>query len=182
LAWTGNDIDDGVYTVTATSAGASDSPKSTTATVEVNPSGGATIVPANIVYTQSTVYPGNTAATNANMNNGNAAEALATATNTGNPSFVQMDFGQLSLVRTITIGCDFTNTVTPGSWGRTYTENATLERSDDGTTWTTVQSPVGTFATAFLVISVNLNARYIRLSRGGSNYVVVTEFTASSTP
>jgi hypothetical protein len=133
-----------------------------------------------ITYSQSTVYPGNSAATNAGMTNGVTAESVQTATLPSVNEYVRMDLGAEYPVATIYVGCDFTNTLA-GGWGKVYTENHIMEYSTDGTNWTYIGS-TGTFSSALKTFSVSFNARYIQLhSQEGNGYIVVTEFYATST-
>jgi hypothetical protein len=134
-----------------------------------------------ITYTQSSVFPGNAAATNAGMTNGVFAETTQTGTNITAPAWVQMDLGDVFPVATIYVGTDFSNTLA-GGWGTIYTEGAVIEHSMDASTWTSVAT-VGTFTTGIQTFSVSFNARYIRIRRGTnfiSDYVCVTEFYATS--
>lgn len=130
-----------------------------------------------ITYSQSSVYPGNSAATNAGMTNGITAETLETGTNFGN-QWVKMDLGDVYSVATVYVGADFTRTLA-GGWGAAYLENLNMQYSQDGGTWTTFVN-IGTFSTALKTFSVSFNARYIRIVNP-SGYIAVTEFYATST-
>ena len=134
---------------------------------------------AAITYTQSSVWPGNAAATNAGMTNGVFAETLQTGTDGGPAPWVQMDLGAVFSVATIYVGCDFSNTLA-GGWGKFYTENRSLYYSTDGSSWTFVAN-TGTFSTGIKTFSVSFNARYIKISVPGNDYLAITEFYATST-
>ena len=142
-------------------------------------SGSSTIIDVSaITYTQSSVYVDNTAATNATMTNGVTAEATSTGTDLDSPSFVTMDLGAILPVATIYVGSDFANTLA-GFWGPSYTENADLEYSTDGSSWTIITSPIGSFTSGLKGFSVDFFARYIRIV--ANDYIALTEFYATST-
>jgi hypothetical protein len=143
--------------------------------------GAATIDVAAITYTQSSIWSTNSAATNAGMTNGVFAETLQTATNIDAPAFVRMDFGETCLVRTIYVGCDFSNTLA-GGWGKTWTEGKRLQYSDDGTSWTDILT-LGTFTSGIQSYAVDFEARYVRIANAtlAPDYLAVTEFYATST-
>lgn len=131
----------------------------------------------SITYSQSSVWADNTAATNAGMTNGVSAETLQTGTDTGSPAWVRMDFGERCWVKTLVIGCDFTNTLA-GEWGKTFAENLRIELSDDSSSWTDVGS-TGTFSSGIKNITIDAAARYLRVR--ANDYIAITEFYAVST-
>lgn len=136
-----------------------------------------TIDIATIVYTQSSTWYANAAATNAGMTNGVTAETLQTGTDaTGSLQWVQMDLGSVCAVKTVYVGSDFTEALA-GGWGKSYTENRDMQYSLDGSTWTTFTN-TGTFSTPLKTFSVLFDARYIRIVYSG--FIAVTEFYATS--
>ena len=142
-------------------------------------SGSSTIIDVSaITYTQSSVWVDNTAATNATMTNGVTAEATSTGTDFDGPSFVTMDLGAILPVATIYVGSDFANTL-GGGWGPSYTADADLEYSTDGSSWTIITSPIGAFTSGLKGFSVDFFARYIRIV--AYDYIALTEFYATST-
>lgn len=155
-------------------------------TVDVNLSAGAASADVGggidvgaITYSQSSVYPGNSAATNAGMTNGITAETLEAATDYDGLTlqWIRMDLGDVYSVATVVVGCDFDNTLA-GGWGSIWTSNLNMEHSVDGISWTAFGN-TGSFATALKSFSVSFSARYIRIS--GFGYIAVTEFYATST-
>lgn len=143
--------------------------------------GGGGIVRANITYSQSSVYPGNAAATNAGMTNGVSDEATQTATNTTvqpQGEWIQMDLQGVFAVTTVTIGTQ--GATLAGGWGSNanYTNAALLQHSTDGTNWTTERTISGLTGNSIANLTVSFTARYIRIFRVG-NWNVVTEFYAS---
>ena len=158
------------------------SPFTATATLVAGAAAGVSIDVAAIAYSQSSLWSGLTAASNAGMTNGVYAETVQTGTNYNNHAWVQMDLGAVLLVATIYVGSDFDDTLQGGtSWGKSYTENKTLQYSNDATTWTDIGS-TGTFSAGIKTFSVSFSARYIRIitTAPGGDYLVVTEFYAIS--
>lgn len=131
------------------------------------------IVLSQIVYTQSSVYGTNLAATNSGMTNGIFAETKQTGTNNGN-EWVMMDLGSVKNVTSVIVGSDFTNTL-EGGWGKSWTENRNVQYSNDNTNWTQAFN-TGTFTQGIKTFSVNFSARYIRFASTG--YLSITEFYA----
>lgn len=126
-----------------------------------------------IVYSQSSVYGSNLAATNSGMTNGIFAETKETGT--GNASeWIMMDLGAVTNVTSVVIGCDF-NGVLEGGWGKSYTENKIVQYSSDNTNWTQAFN-TGTFTQGIQTFKFNFSARYIRIISSG--WVSVTEFYA----
>jgi hypothetical protein len=126
-----------------------------------------------IVYSQSSVYGSNLAATNSGMTNGIFAETKETGT--GNASeWIMMDLGAVTNVTSVVIGCDF-NGVLEGGWGKGYTENKIVQYSSDNTNWTQAFN-TGTFTQEIQTFKFNFSARYIRIISSG--WVCVTEFYA----
>jgi hypothetical protein len=133
-----------------------------------------------ITYSQSSVYPGNAAATNAGMTNGVFAETTQTGTNRNAPAWVQMDLGAVFSVATVYVGADFTNTLA-GGWGVNFTQDAAVEYSNDASSWTLAFN-VATFTTGIQAVPVSFSARYVRIRRGTamiSEFLAVTEFYAT---
>jgi hypothetical protein len=131
-----------------------------------------------ITYSQTSVYPGNSAATNATMTNGVSAETLATGLNPTGTQWIQMDFGAVYSVANVVVGSDFANTLV-GGWGKTFAENISIEYSSDGSSWS-VGGNTGVFSTAIKTIGVSFSARYVRLI-GLDRFIAITEFYATST-
>lgn len=130
----------------------------------------------NIVYSQSSVYSSNTAATNSKMTDGVFAETSQTGTNNTSVEWIKMDLGAITNVNSVVIGCDFNN-VLPGGWGKVYTENKFVEYSTDNTNWTRVFN-TGTFNEGIKTFNFTFNARYIRIVHSG--WLCVTEFYATA--
>lgn len=126
-----------------------------------------------IVYTQSSIYATNLAATNSGMTNGIFAETKQTGTNSGN-EWIMMDLGSIKNVRAVVVGCDLTNTL-DGGWGKGYTENKVVQYSSDNTNWNQVFN-TGNFSQGIQTYNYNFSARYIRIISSG--WMSVTEFYA----
>lgn len=137
---------------------------------------------AAITYSQSSVYPGTTAADNSIMTDKSYTNTGA-ATDRDDPAWVQMDLGSIYDVASVIVGTA-TNSI-PGGWDRSYTENRNIQYSTDGTTWTTAVN-TGTFASeGIYTFSFSFTARYIRLTTEGTSvagppgsFVAVSEFYA----
>jgi hypothetical protein len=153
-----------------------------------------TITVSEITYSQSSVYtPYNDPADNATMTNGVYGEAARTGTKglaifgatggaEGSSSWVQMDLGGPKTVATVYVGTDL-DSVMPGDWSPTYTENCDVEESLDGSTWSVLFN-VGTFTTGIQSYTVSTTARFLRIVQDQSStdgYLCVTEFYATST-
>ena len=122
------------------------------------------------------------------MNNKTHIEIDQTGTFNAGLQWIRMDLGSVFNVKNIVIGCDFNNVLRTG-WGRSYTQNLPIQISVDGSNWITVGN-TGLFSEPMKVFSVNINARYIRitnfvntnLSEGDSwvtaNFIAATEFAA----
>ena len=147
-------------------------------------SGSATLY-ASTAYTQSSTYPGTTAANYTGMNDGTAsgAGAQAATSSSDSDSWIVADVGATRYISKIVIGYDYLTNL-PSGWGVTYTEGVPVEGSNNGTTWTTI-STTPTYASTGSVnglVTININAayRYIRLhggvASGGATYTVATEF------
>jgi len=142
--------------------------------------GSTPVVLAEITYSQSSVFPGNGAATLASMQNATGNETTRTGTNdTGAENWVQMDLGAIREVNNVIIGADYNNTLATG-WGPTYTEDANLVYSIDGVNWwDVIAGTIGTFTSDLKTIAgLSIAARYIRIQ--GSGFVCVTEFYATT--
>ena len=130
------------------------------------------------VYSQSSVYEDNTAATTSGMTNGVLAETYETGTDRGVGEWVKVDLGVVYPVTEVVVGCDFTDTlVGTGGWGKTYTENKTIEVSTDNSTWTAV-ADTGIFASSSKTFVLNVFARYVRIITTEDEWLAVTEFYA----
>jgi hypothetical protein len=127
-------------------------------------------------YSQSSLYWENLAATQAVMQNGITDEPRQTGTdyNVG-ANWIMMDFGAVKNFSEIVVGCDFNYTLV-GGWGKFYTENASLQTSNDSVNWATVAS-TGTFSTPSKTFSVpGASARYVRIAYVTRQYLCATEF------
>jgi F5/8 type C domain len=134
---------------------------------------------ASIVYTQSSVHPGNSAATNAGMTNGVTDETEQTATDFESGPWIRMDFGDVYPVANIVVGCDLNGTLA-NTWGPDFAANHRLESSTDGTSWTN-RVNTGTFSTATKTFAVSFDARYVRIRNLNTAVIAITEFYATST-
>lgn len=128
------------------------------------------------IYSQSSVYYTNTAATAAGMTNGTHSEISQTGTDSDEPGWVKMDFGTVQQLTKVVVGCDFDYELL-GDWGPEYTENRNVQGSIDGSTWTTLFN-TGTFNNPIQEYSVNAAARYVRIISGDNYWLAVTEFYA----
>jgi hypothetical protein len=130
------------------------------------------------VYSQSSVYTGNTAATVTGMTNGVFNESYETGTTRGVGEWVKVDLGVVYPVTEVVIGCDFNNTlIGTGGWGKTYTENKTIEVSTDNSIWTAVEN-TGIFSSSSKTFVLNVFARYVRIITTAEEWLAVTEFYA----
>jgi hypothetical protein len=136
---------------------------------------GSAIALNQIVYSQSSVYSSNTAATNNKMTDGIFAESSQTGTNNTSVEWIKMDLGSVTNVKSVVIGCDFSN-ILQGGWGKSYTENKIIQYSTDNINWTTAFN-TGTFNQGIKTFTVNFSARYIRIFHTG--WVCLTEFYAT---
>jgi hypothetical protein len=132
------------------------------------------IVSTNAIYSQSSIWNQNLAATAESMNNRQFNETLYTGTNSGT-QWIKMDLGINRNIRNIIVGCDFYNTLEFG-WGKFYTENKKIQYSIDNINWIEA-ADTGIFTSECKVFSVSINARYIRLFSTNS-YLAATEFAA----
>ncbi len=139
----------------------------------IPPAASSNIVLSQIVYTQSSIYGTNLAATNSGMTNGIFAETKQTGTNNGS-EWVMMDLGSVKNVTSVVVGCDFSNTL-EGGWGKSWTENRNVQYSSDNTNWT-VAFNTGTFTQGLKTFNQSFSARYIRIFHNG--YLSITEFYA----
>jgi hypothetical protein len=139
------------------------------------------VVPiAAIVYSQSNIYSGTTAAANGPMTDG-LQTGTQTAVNVGTGEWIKMDLGAAYNVDRVVIG-NSTPSVPPGGWGNTYTNNLDLQYSLDDSSWTTIVNTGDKSAFNFLyTLSFSaVSARYIRLITPSSLYIAITEFYALS--
>jgi hypothetical protein len=133
-------------------------------------------------YTQSSVYAsaGLEAATFVGMTNGIYNETRQTGTDSGGDQWVRMDFGSSQSYGEILVGQDLNYTLDGGAWGPGYANSKSIQKSDDGTSWTAIGS-TGIFGDAeqYKVITVGAHSsRYVRIYNGGSGYLAVTELYA----
>jgi hypothetical protein len=161
---------------------------------------GGTIVPADGIYSQSSVYSSNVAADAASMTNNSIADTSKTATNVGaaGSQWIEVDYGALMSVKNIIVG-DYTSALA-GGWGNAgqYLSNVAIQHKTDATYWQTLfvlfpggssvpplSDPVYTYAPNTAPITVTLPApvvaRYLRLVTRGATYLACTEFYATST-
>lgn len=134
---------------------------------EADPGGGGAPT-FDIIYSQSSVNAGNTAADFNSMTNGVFAESTQTGTDLSDNEWIQMDVGATRNITSIVIGCDFDNTLA-GGWGKEYTEgNRIVYRTDtpsgfnDISEWT-IAFTVPILTAGITVFPVSFSARYIRM-------------------
>lgn len=96
----------------------------------------------------------------------------STNESTSSPS-IMADFGRLVFVSSARIA---PIPISFDGWGAYYTNGAILERSSDGSTWTTVTTISGAQDGVTKTIAVNAQARYIRLRKPSTGYVAVGDF------
>ena len=134
------------------------------------------VPPIAATYSQSSLTYGYDAADASGMTNGISAEATQTATNFDDAvDWVMMDFGSVTSFSTVTVGCDFDDTL---GWGAYYTENRDVETSNDGSTWTLLFN-TGTFTQGIQTFAYSGSARYIRIT-AVADWLAVTEFYATA--
>jgi hypothetical protein len=126
----------------------------------------------DITYSQSSVYFDNTAATAESMIDGQIGGS-ATGTDFDSPAWIKMDLGAEYDIDRIVIGTATTSM--PGGWDKSYTENASIQSSNNGLDWTTLTNTQTFNAEGIFVFNVVITARYIRLFIQ-SGYLAVTEF------
>jgi hypothetical protein len=127
-------------------------------------------------YTQSSTYYENTPATFAKMANNDFNETTETGTDSSSFEWIKMDLGSVYTIGKVVIGTDF-NSVLPGEWSPTYTENCDVKGSIDDITYTTLFN-TGTFEQGIQQYPVDATVRYIRIETIDS-YLSVTEFYAT---
>lgn len=96
------------------------------------------------------------------------------ATNAGASEFIQADFGGVKNVSKIKIS------PIPNSfdgWGPSYLNGRLLQKSTDGSTWTTIQTITGATDGVLMTINASVNARYVRIATASSGYIGVSEFS-----
>lgn len=137
------------------------------------------------VYSQSSVYSGNSAATLSGMTNSVYAEALETATGqqvTYGVGYVQIDLQTVRQISQITVGVDYDNTLA-GGWGAYYGEGCPIWASRDGTNWFFVTDAYGFVDTGptpsgIKSYAVDIQARYLRaVALYDTEYLAITEFS-----
>lgn len=137
------------------------------------------------VYTQSSVYPDNTAATWPYMNDNSANGSVSSQTGTQGDGFayITADVGASRSISKIVIGYDYLNNLA-GGWGVTYTEGLAVEGSTDDSNYTSITTTPtysSTGSTNGLVdITINGTWRYIRLSKDTA-YICLLEFQVWTT-
>lgn len=138
---------------------------------------------AGVTYSQSSVYGANNAATYTYMNNGDASGAVdasnnQTGTSNQADAYIMANCGANKWVDHIVIGYDYLNNLT-GGWGVAYTQGASIQISDDSSSWTTITT-APTYATTgstdgLVSIDIKESCQYIRLYRA-SGYLCLLEF------
>jgi len=132
-----------------------------------------TFIPlSQMVYTQSSVYFSNDAATVEAMTD-ESTEGSATGTDLDNLAFIQIDLGDQYVIDRIVIGT--ATTALPGGWDKSYTENLDLEYSLDGETWINFGNTGELEDEGIYVFNVIIAARYVRIAKE-SVYLALTEF------
>jgi hypothetical protein len=139
-----------------------------------------TLLTATISQSSTYFSGGMDSGTFAVMTNGNYNETRQTGTNTSADQWIRMDFGSVQNYSRILVGHDLNTTLDGGQWGPGYADDKVLQKSDDGTSWTTIQASTGSFAgVQYKVFNVGAqSSRYVRIYNGGSGYIAVTEFYA----
>jgi phage-related protein len=139
------------------------------------------IDPGAITYLQSSITLGAAAATNAGMTNAIVAETTQTVTNDAGLEFLTMDLGDVFPVGSVHVGCSTASMVlASGTFPKWYSQNLLLQRSNDGTTWTTFAN-TGVYDTEGVkIFYVSFSARYIRVlpPKTPGMRVAITEFYA----
>jgi len=131
--------------------------------------------PLSAIYSASSNYASFTGLTGTGMCDAvydNSASVHGT--NTGTDEWIQMDLGSVQSISDVIvapIGSGF------GGWTAGNLDGATLERSDDGTTWTAITTISGSTAGSYLTVAVSASARYLRLRKTG--YLGIGDFYAT---
>lgn len=98
-------------------------------------------------------------------------------TNNEASAWIQMDLGSSKSVdKVVLVPADAS---APGSWGYTYLNGATLERSADGTNWTSVGTVTSSADGVPVQVTIGTSTRFLRI-RKSSNYVGVGDFYATA--
>ena len=139
--------------------------------------GGGIIVPSG--YLASTVYGGYTGigGNGAGMRDGvYTGSASVIGTSSGSEEWVRMDLGSVQAVGNVVL---VPISSTFDGWGYTYLNQAALERSNDGSSWTTVVASIsGASDGAQMQIPVNTSTRFLRVKRAG--YLGLGDFYATT--
>ena len=130
-----------------------------------------------IVFSQSSLYSGNSLASARGMTNGTHVETLETGTNNSSNEWIRMDLGCIYNVQSVMIGADASGSL-QGGWGTFYTRNKEVQYSTDGSNWLRLFN-TGNFSQGIQAYPTNANARYIRITSRG--FLAVTEFYATGT-
>ena len=130
-------------------------------------------------YSESSALAGSAAPTVATMRDGvfdNRASIGATASQTD--AWIQADLGSVKTVAMVKLAA-----ANDPSWplDASTTNGASLEYSTDGATWTTASAVSSAYPGAYLPITVNASARYLRLHRPGSGQVALGDFRVYAT-
>jgi hypothetical protein len=167
----------------------------------LNTSGAAVIDPLQGVYTQSGVYSSNQAATAQGMT-AETPSTTQTATDTGANNFIQIDYGEISLIKRIFYRAP--NNTLAGGWGSVgqYTWKSVFEISNNAVDWLVVGGvvdnnnafgPAGPIFGAIgplqagiwssiLMVEGGVAARFVRIRLPSNNWLALQGFYASSDP
>lgn len=135
------------------------------------------LIPAS--YSSSSNYNGYTglSSTGAGMRDGVYTGASSVHGNGyGAGNFISMDLGTITQVNAVTIASIIASF---DGWGAGYVNNATLERSNDGVTWTNVATLSGIVDGTPSTFTVNASARYFRVTSNSSGWLGLGDFYAT---
>ena len=95
-------------------------------------------------------------------------------TNLETNAYVVVDLGSAQTVSRVELAP--ASATAPGGWGAAYLNGAVVERSTDGSTWTSVTTVAGAFDGSYVPISLgNATTRYVRV-RMASGYLGLGDF------
>ena len=133
-----------------------------------------------VLYSQSSTYSGTPSATYSSMNNLSADGLLGSATNSETGPFFLADMLLSTFIDYVVVGVDYHSNV-PGGFGISYTTGASIQVSNNKTTWTTLTTVPSYNSTQWGAINGQLEVqvqgtwRYVRVWKA-SSYLALTEF------